>query len=745
LVDQWTSHFDADEVQALENGPRGLSKTDEHDDTPILQKLFLLARNPVIASKVKMLTHRCHLPMPNIFDELPYIQLHAENLSHDRRIHDLLRLAMRNMVNVHTLHIIYGHMKLASSLVAGFLDQSREGRVPLRRLWIESCALTPHALHALASSKVGGLQSLRIRRLHCASSFSTGPRSLVFNEYRLSRGGTCFPVHGGAGNWLRTSVQCCPEGMSDAFRPFTDAELMHHAEMFDRDVYSNLPEIQNFIDGHEQLAQDDMVVDAPANALHSLFMYSAPTLTSLNLDWILWRRKGLDDSGDATTILQDLATLRFPHLQAFQVRNAVLPETMMPSGVYLLEDTFLRFLEYHKKLQCLAWPADRWYGETRPSVDVQNRVRILIAHLASVLTDLRVDAAYVGMGEPLTDWSETPAKEQERKRRRRFIAEFAPHMRQIKRIKMEGGIPRDEKREILRALHYCPLKKVVIIGVSFPAGNTWGANGLDLKAVDDGSNWDDMHDLEAEDAQGIAESIRHGSYIPREFVFQADYGWPAIQQPLLRTLLVHHASTVEELKLCGYHGAPILSHLTPITDILLTPLRNCDNLKQLVISFWLLTWFEGDYRDAEIIKFWTDSRSPSSTALVVVPRRSADTLDHPVDPGLFPLPNAEIYPPPQYNRWAVALKTNYSPSALAYRVASDIGPYLSSRAKSRPGGVLVRASFCIGVKEESRSSTDIFDMDVRIGAGDQVSEFKGPREESEPSRWWQKLENRSWF
>jgi hypothetical protein len=185
--------------------------------------------------------------------------------------------------------------------------------------------------------------------------------------------------------------------------------------------------------------------------------------------------------------------------------------------------------------------------------------------------------------------------------------------------------------------------------------------------------------------------------------------------------------------------------MTPVTNRLLTPLRACDNLKQLVMSFWLLTWFEGDYRDTEIIKFWKDSRSPSSTALVVVtPPRVPLSLDHPVDPGMFPRLDA-VNPPVNYNRWAVTLKTSFSPSSLAYRVARDIGPYLSEHAKRQSGGVRVRASFCVGVKEERRSATDIFDMDVRIGARDQVLEFTGPREEGEPSRWWQKLEHRSWF
>jgi hypothetical protein len=43
LVDQWTSYFSVDEVRTLDRGVRGLHKTDEHDDTPIIRKLFILA------------------------------------------------------------------------------------------------------------------------------------------------------------------------------------------------------------------------------------------------------------------------------------------------------------------------------------------------------------------------------------------------------------------------------------------------------------------------------------------------------------------------------------------------------------------------------------------------------------------------------------------------------------------------------------------------------------------------------
>ncbi|KAJ4374230.1 hypothetical protein N0V83_002971 [Neocucurbitaria cava] len=380
----------------------------------------------------------------------------------------------------------------------------------------------------------------------------------------------------------------------------------------------------------------------------------------------------------------------------------------------------------------------------KPSIDVQNRSRKLVAHLAMMLTDLRIDTQYTEHGEPLTDESRTTEETQERDRRRRFIAEFAPHLRKVEQIKLEGGIPRDEKREILRALHWCPLKKVVMIGLSFPAGNTWGSQGFQLKALDPGQNIDSNINLEDEDLDGILASYRRGFSISRGFQFEPDYGWPA-QAPLLQTIALHHASTVEELKICGYNGCPILSFQTPMTAPLLNGLRHYDNLKQLVISLWLLTWYEDSYRDTEIIQSWLDTRSPSSTALAVVTPPTSPMREHPVDPGQFPNFNPRVAPRQEFNRWAVALKTRFSPSALAYRVARDMGPYLSPVAKERPGGVKVRASFCLGVREEGRSASDIFDLEIRIGQDDQVLEYIGPREEGERGRWWTKLEERRWF
>jgi hypothetical protein len=43
LVDQWTFHEDDENPGTFAGERRGLAQTDEHDDTPIMRKLYILA------------------------------------------------------------------------------------------------------------------------------------------------------------------------------------------------------------------------------------------------------------------------------------------------------------------------------------------------------------------------------------------------------------------------------------------------------------------------------------------------------------------------------------------------------------------------------------------------------------------------------------------------------------------------------------------------------------------------------
>lgn len=115
--------------------------------------------------------------------------------------------------------------------------------------------------------------------------------------------------------------------------------------------------------------------------------------------------------------------------------------------------------------------------------------------------------------------------------------------------KAKGGIPRDEKREILRAIHKCPLEKLVLIGVSFPLGNTWGENGIDIHNLQHAGYLSHSR-LEAEDHDSIMTSMRLEPALPPvDFRFWPTYGWPP-GPPLLYSIASLFSSTVRELKFC---------------------------------------------------------------------------------------------------------------------------------------------------------------------------------------------------
>jgi hypothetical protein len=113
----------------------------------------------------------------------------------------------------------------------------------------------------------------------------------------------------------------------------------------------------------------------------------------------------------------------------------------------------------------------------------------------------------------------------------------------------KGGIPRDEKREILRAIHKCPLEKLVLIGVSFPLGNTWGENGVDIQELQH-AGYHFHSRLEAENHDSIMSSLKlEPVRPPLDFRFRPTYGWPP-SPPLLYSIASLFSSTVRELKFC---------------------------------------------------------------------------------------------------------------------------------------------------------------------------------------------------
>lgn len=486
-----------------------------------------------------------------------------------------------------------------------------------------------------------------------------------------------------------------------------------------------------------------------ADVALSVLRNASTTLTSVCLDWILtspnWHSRSPfkwttpNSSGWAawTGLYLNFFEIRFPHLKALQFRNAVVKETMHPGGLYLLDHArvpfqneesaknvlgeeykarldlaCLSFMEYHNSLQCLAWPMDGFFSGDPLDSDITSRVNAVIENLGRNLLDLRVDMLYIGRGERQTDDEPTAVRE----RRRKFISHFAAKMSRVESIKVEGGIPRDERRELIRALHGCPLQKIVSIGVCSSVGNTWGPQGRELG---ERLSQVEIESLEGEDKDAIFRTgFTKPIAPPPNFQFYPSYGWPA-GPPILHTIASYHADTVRELKFCGYKGAPVLFNPAPICQPILHSLKHFNNLESLIMSVWLSTIFEDAPRDSDIIKYWLDARSPNSTSLV------------------------RIVQDEEPEGWERELKTKFAPDALAWQITSFIGPFLSESAKSRPGGIHVRSSMCVG------DWGGIFDIDLRIGKGSLNSDiclgYEGPREELEPERRRSKLENRRWF
>ncbi|KAI5364732.1 Putative F-box domain-containing protein [Septoria linicola] len=794
LVDCKTEHFN-------ENA-EDRSFFDDHDDTPLIRKLFLLATKPWLAAQVQVLTHRCHLPNPAIFNELPTNTFSAQTLSTDPRTIELARLAVQNMKKVHTLRIVLGHPHLTDALLRCFFDERRNvsDYTRVRRLWLENCRISAGLDYDIPWHPYGlplkldftGLESVRFRRLpmrpgplsnqayalHMSYSRGGERRSLqdgMGGRYEASAINVLDELKAGWTNWVRND-----QGWTDIRNATEDPLFVLYATAhdFDERIYAalasqiKLPEeiaalgalsrcrrARMAYRGHLLDMSPEDLVDAEvpavlrrchlekrpsANTALSMLRDASRTLTSLNFDWVMSAPLGAVWPARESSLYQrwvgmyfSLFSCRFPKLRSFQMRNCVVPHTSLPVGLFLLDSCTvfqgsdfeqlsgsesdsgpaalapLAFMEAHPELQCLAWPMSSFFSNNSSSVEVKQRVDRVLKNLARNLVDLRIDTRFSENGEPFSG-EDSLGDDGERVRRKRFIAELASELKSLESIKIEGGMPRDERREIVRALHSCPLQKIVTIGISSPTGNTWGQDGVDVVGLIDEH---DRSNMEAEDKH-IVYALGPSKLIQPADQFAPQYGWDA-QPPMLHTLASYHAESVRELKFCGWKGSPILLSPTPITTPLLAPLKHFHKLESLIISLWLTTLFEGEPRDHEVISYWTDSRSPSSTALVLI-------LDEEPEDG-----------------WDKELKTKYAPNALAWTVMNFLGPLLSEEAKARTGGVHVRASFSLG------DWGGIFDLDLWIGKGSMNSDvclaFKGPREELEQERRREKLNARRWF
>jgi hypothetical protein len=197
LIDTSSHHHvpDADLPLFHNHGPSG---RDDHDDFPIIRKLLVLARNKRLAAKVRVLTHRCHLPLPAIFQDLPRMDFHNPTLSCDWRTVQLALLAVRNMDGVRVLRLLNGHYNLVSALLNGFYGAERRFVPP--HLWVESCSLHGFPLDfGELVGKENGLVSLRLRRLKMFNLYNPHVGSVMF-----SRAKGVMWLHNGKGSKLLT-------------------------------------------------------------------------------------------------------------------------------------------------------------------------------------------------------------------------------------------------------------------------------------------------------------------------------------------------------------------------------------------------------------------------------------------------------------------------------------------------------------------------------------------------------------
>jgi hypothetical protein len=126
---------------------------------------------------------------------------------------------------------------------------------------------------------------------------------------------------------LRRGYCVAPPGAAQCIHTFDEALYIKH-----RLTVFLGPEIQPFVDSNQFPYPN--LKSGPSNPMMNIIGKSWSTLTSLNLDWILWRQHGSNDDTQAINDLQQLSQLRFPNLRSFQLRNAVVPEAGLPEGVY---------------------------------------------------------------------------------------------------------------------------------------------------------------------------------------------------------------------------------------------------------------------------------------------------------------------------------------------------------------------------------------------------------------------------
>ncbi|KAI9778280.1 MAG: hypothetical protein M1839_008305 [Geoglossum umbratile] len=596
------------------HNPDALHGDDDHDDTDIIGVLMTLCKKPWLASKVIDLYHGCQVPPPDIFSFLPFESFKGRTLSHDPRLRGILKIAISHMVNVRTLTIIHGHFSITKELIRGLFHLGRKCQTPVRKLWVESSCFEEIWNSVSQEGTVAGLRSVRLRRM---SVIEECYRNLWPEGLEISRGGR------------RLNYRSIPT-MSTAMLQICDdaTEQLEQAVEWDRVIYGKFPDID---DVTAKSVQDLPIPDhgnrgswaSPVSIIRSLFISSTDTLTSLNLDWL----EGLGVSLEA--IFRDLPL--FPNLKAFQVRNAVTDETEIDPSVSLFEpeSLFFHFIRNHQKIEYLAWPMRNFFPSSGEPLE-DPRVVELISELGRRLKFLRIDA-HLTIHEALTDESTGYDPRSARTSRRKVVRYLAPEMRYLEGLKIEGGVPKDEVRELLRGLSHCPLKKLVVLGFDYPLKDWWDNPPADENPPT---------------AAQTKQSLSNRKFVPK-------YGKGL---PLLDVIQWIYNDTMEELKFLGSHHVFCLNQSYPETIFsrVFSPLVRFRRLHELTLAFSLRTEHQGAEIAADVAGFWISSQSSAprtgSSSDLTNTQRLAERDKH--------------------------LRENFAPRKLAERVVEIMGRYL---------------------------------------------------------------------
>ena len=656
--------------------------------------LVRLINSPSLASHVQELSHRCHLDAPDPWMDVANGMLFTNGtFSIHSTIRCLLRRAVKNMINVHTLRFVLGHQNVVEEILLGYFGQQRSEPCHIRRLWIESSTIPD--LEGL-SFQGCRLESIRCRRMWLGQPALDEARQF----FLLARKATTMVKTGTYQNTMRAS--------NNFERPHGESE--EECYQLEDAIYKKLSDKVPTCKDPECFMP---TLRRSSNILSSnaITVLSGSTLTSLVLDWTMAH----------SALVKKISDLTFPKLRAFQVRNAVTQDSELPRemGLYLFDHIWLAFLERHPLLQCIAWPMQHFLPDDRA---LTSREHSIVSWVCGKLVELRIDSPIVYPGSSEDDFASSYSLT----RLWDFAKTVAPLLTSLQSLKVEGSIPYAIKYSLLQALHASPLRKVVVIGVLFPVKYLW--SGLD--PADKGDIYRNKFDVRNELRWIEDEAVSSASLRSQieTLSISAQQVCAQTKLPFLKMLAHGHTSSITTLKFCGFYGAPVLHHASQAMHREFSHLGQYHSLTNLTSAFWIIPYHNGRNRSRQILDLW-EARQKNDIAAV---REVYELTD-----GHF---SAEERVD---GRGIVAevLEQYWEPAQLATEVSRLVGPHLSAQALARNDGITVRALFLL----RGRCINDLYEMDVEIGVDRSVRRFLGPRGEKDPDKLQEKMQDRAWF